>query len=79
MKIVVAPDSFKGNMTMLEVSDVMASGIKRVFPDASIEIIPVADGGEGTTEALAEGLGGKMIDVSVMGPMGKPMLATYGY
>jgi len=60
MKITIAIDSFKGSLSSLEAGDAAADGIKRVYPDADISIRPIADGGEGTAEALAIGLSGKL-------------------
>ena len=65
MKVTIAIDSFKGSLSSLEAGNAAAEGIKRVYPDAEISIRPVADGGEGTTEALAIGLGGRLKTVRV--------------
>lgn len=56
MKVVIAIDSFKGSMTSLEAGESAAAGIRRVYPDADIRIRPLADGGEGTVDALTMGL-----------------------
>nr|MCS5583993.1 glycerate kinase [Pseudomonadales bacterium] len=54
MKIVLAPDSFKGNLTSLEVASALENGIKRVLPDATCIKVPMADGGEGTVQSLID-------------------------
>lgn len=59
MKVVVAVDSFKGSMTSMEAGRAAAEGIRAAKPDAKVVVKPLADGGEGTTEALIEGLGGE--------------------
>lgn len=78
MKIVIAPDSYKGSMTAAEVAEAMARGAKRVWPDASLELVPMADGGEGTVQALVDATGGRLITASVSGPLGGPVEATFG-
>ena len=78
MKIVFAIDSFKGSLTSMEAGNAAAEGAKRVFPEAECVVRPLADGGEGTVEALAAGLGGKRRRVAVTGPAGKPTEAVYG-
>lgn len=78
MKIVIAIDSFKGSMTSLEAGQAASDGIKRVLPDAEINIVPIADGGEGTVESLVEGLGGILKNVTVKDPLGKDIVAQYG-
>lgn len=77
MKVVIAIDSFKGSMTSLEAGNAAKAGIEKVC-DANVVVKPLADGGEGTTEALVEGLGGTYRSVSVTGPAGKMTRATYG-
>ena len=78
MKIVFAIDSFKGSLGSVEAGNAAAEGARRVFPDAECVVRPLADGGEGTVEALAAGLGGELRKVEVTGPAGKPVVATYG-
>lgn len=78
MKVFIAIDSFKGSMTSIESGGAASEGIKRVYPEADIKIMPIADGGEGTVEALVEGLGGKLHQVTVKNPLGKDILAEYG-
>ena len=78
MKIIVAPDSFKGSLSALSVANAMEQGILSVFPDANVIKIPIADGGEGTVEALVTAAGGKMIEQTVQGPLGEPVKAHWG-
>ena len=78
MKIVIAPDSFKGSLTALEVSDALEQGVKRVYPEAKVEKVPMADGGEGTVECLVNATRGKIYQQEVLGPLGEPVIATFG-
>ncbi len=78
MKVVVAIDSFKGSLTSLEAGEAIRQGIHRVIPDAEVLVRPLADGGEGTVEALTLGMGGTLHTIEVTGPLGQPVQATYG-
>ena len=78
MRVVVAIDSFKGSMSSLEAGEAISNGIKKAHKDAEVEIRPLADGGEGTVEALSIGMGGKLINVDVTGPVGRKVNAVYG-
>lgn len=78
MKIVIAIDSFKGSMSSLEAGSAAAEGVLRVLPDAEIVIKPIADGGEGTVDALVEGMHGTLKTVSVKNPLDRPHTAAYG-
>ncbi|MDE0512033.1 MAG: glycerate kinase [Gammaproteobacteria bacterium] len=78
MKIILAPDSFKGSLTSLEVAEAMEAGIKRALPDADCIRIPMADGGEGTVQSLLDAAGGELISCSVTGPAGQKVAAAYG-
>lgn len=78
MKVIIAPDSFKGNMTSIEAADCIERGIKRVFPDSLCIKVPVADGGEGTVAALLHAKVGRLKTVTVSGPVGRPVKASYG-
>lgn len=78
MKAVIAIDSFKGSLSSIEAGNAIADGIRSVFPDAEICIRPLADGGEGTVEALTDGMKGLRQRVSVTGPLGQETMATYG-
>lgn len=78
MRVVVAIDSFKGSMSSLEAGEAISKGIKKAHKDAEVEIRPLADGGEGTVEALSIGMGGRLINVDVTGPVGRKVSAVYG-
>lgn len=78
MRVVVAIDSFKGSMSSLEAGEAISKGIRNAHMDAEVEIRPLADGGEGTVEALSIGMGGRLINVDVTGPAGKSVNAVYG-
>ena len=77
MKIIVAPGSFKGSLTAFQVSDAIEKGFKKIFLDADIVKIPMADGGDGTLECLVKGTNGKRINKTVTGPLGKKVKAYY--
>ena len=79
MKFVLAPDSFKESMTAPQAVAAMERGLLSVFPDAECVAAPMADGGEGTTEALVEALGGELVEVQVRDALGRPVSARYGY
>ncbi len=78
MKIVVAPDSFKESLRAKEVAEIIEEGIKRVFPQAEVIKVPLADGGEGTVEAILEARGGKVISQEVTSPLGERIKAHFG-
>jgi len=78
MKIVVAPDSFKGSLTAIEVSDAIEQGVREIFPEAEIVKIPMADGGDGTVQCLVNATGGEILKEKVTGPLGDEVLASYG-
>lgn len=78
MKVVVAIDSLKGSLTSLEAGNAIREGILGVMPDADVLVRPLADGGEGTVEALTLGMNGKLEQVTVTGPLGTPIACTYG-
>ena len=78
MRVVVAIDSFKGSMSSLEAGEAISKGIKKAHKEAEVEIRPLADGGEGTVEALSIGMGGRLINVDVTGPVGRKVNAVYG-
>ena len=78
MKIVVAADSFKGSMRSDEVGAIIAEAIRESLGDADIMVIPVADGGDGTTDAVVRATGGEIKDVTVTGPLGEPATAHFG-
>lgn len=78
MKIVIAPDSFKESMTALQAATAMEQGFREIFPDADIVKIPMADGGEGTVQALVDATAGEIVSAQVTGPLGEPVEAFYG-
>ncbi|MCS3903796.1 glycerate kinase [Methylohalomonas lacus] len=78
-KIVIAPDSFKENLTSLQVAKAIETGVRRVLPDVECIKVPMADGGEGTVQSLVDAVGGKFVRKQVRGPLGnKPVKARYG-
>ena len=79
MKVTIAIDSFKGSLSTFEAGNAAAEGIKRVYPDAQTVVSPIADGGEGTAQAVVSALGGRMINVRVSDPLGRDIVAQYGY
>ncbi|WP_243382710.1 glycerate kinase [Geothrix alkalitolerans] len=78
MRIIVAPDSFKGSVSALGVAEAMERGIHAVFPAAEVVKVPIADGGEGTVEALVAATGGRLMHTEVRGPLGEPVRAHWG-
>lgn len=78
MKIVIAPDSFKESLSALAVASAIEAGFREVFTEALFVKVPVADGGEGTVQALIDATGGSLRTVSVVGPAGTPVQASYG-
>lgn len=78
MKVVVAIDSFKGSLSSMEAGQAIAEGVKRVYQHAEVVVRPLADGGEGTVEALVEGMGGVFVTKEVTGPLGEKVEAVYG-
>ena len=78
MKVVVAIDSLKGSLSSLEAGEAIKSGVLKAMPDAEVYVRPLADGGEGTVEALALGMGGELKTVEVTGPLGEKVNCLYG-
>ena len=78
MRVVIAIDSFKGSLTSMEAGCAAREGILRIRPQAEVIVKPLADGGEGTTDALIEGLGGSFVTAEVTGPLGGKVTARYG-
>ena len=72
MKVVVAPDSFKGCLTALEVGEALKAGILSVFRQAVVDLVPMSDGGEGTVRSLVDASSGRMLRAEVMDPLGRP-------
>ena len=77
MKVVIAIDSFKGSLSSLEAGEAVREGVLKADGSAEVVIRPLADGGEGTVDALAIGLGGEMIEADVTGPLGERVRAKY--
>lgn len=78
MKIVIAPDSFKESLSALDVATAIEQGFSDIFPDAEYVKIPVADGGEGTVEAMVEATQGRIVRIAVTGPLGEQVEGFYG-
>src|SRR6266446_317166 len=78
MKVVVAPNSFKGSLSATQAAAAIARGVREAMPEATVIEVPVADGGEGTAEALVTANRGTYQWVNVEGPLGDPVLASYG-
>lgn len=78
MKAIIAIDSFKGSMDSLEAGLAAGEGIQAAYPEAETLVYPLADGGEGTVQALVNGLGGKLEKVAVTGPLGELVECEYG-
>lgn len=78
MKVLIATDSFKGTFTSLQVAELISKGIKAACRDAEVRMIPMADGGEGTVDAILSALSGKLHMVDVVGPLGDIVRAEYG-
>ena len=78
MKIVIAPQAFKGSLSALNVANAVQKGVRRIFPDAQILTCPGADGGDGPLETLVESSGGKIMETNVTDPRGNPIVAQWG-
>lgn len=78
MKIVIAPDSWKESLSALEVATQIEAGFREIFPDADYVKLPVADGGEGTVEAMVAATDGRIVELDVTGPLGQPVNSFYG-
>ena len=79
MKILIAPDKFKGTLNARQVAENIAEGLGDVLPDAQIEIIPMADGGEGTAEAICDARGCSWLECKAHDPLGREIYARYGW
>ena len=78
MHVVVAPQALKGSLTAEEVGQAIALGVQTVYPQAHIDVVPVADGGEGTVQALVDATDGELVQQTVTGPLGTPVTAFFG-
>ncbi|HEY0752367.1 MAG TPA: glycerate kinase [Ktedonobacteraceae bacterium] len=78
MRIVIAPQALKGSLSAAETGQAIAQGVREVYPDAELRVVPVADGGEGTTRALVDATGGRLVERMVSGPLGEQVQAFLG-
>jgi glycerate 2-kinase len=78
MKVIVAPDKFKGSLSAAAAAEAMARGVLSALPDALVDRVPMADGGEGTVDALVAATGGQIREATVAGPLGEPVRARFG-
>lgn len=79
MNIVIAIDSFKGSISSIDAGNTVKEAILARYPQDQVQVFPLADGGEGTVDALTQGLGGSIVPVKVTGPLGEPVESRYGY
>ncbi|MCH8224815.1 MAG: glycerate kinase, partial [Chloroflexi bacterium] len=78
MKVIIAPQEFKGALSALAAAEAIERGVKAALPEAETVLVPVADGGDGTLDALVEGSGGRVFRSVVTGPLGQPLEARWG-
>lgn len=78
MKVTIAIDSFKGSLSTFQAGEAIAEGIRKVYPDAQTIISPIADGGEGTVDAIISATAGEMVETTVHNPLGKLIKSNYG-
>jgi glycerate kinase len=78
IRFLIACDSFKGSASSKQVGEAIREGILRVMPSAQVEVVPVADGGEGTVQALVDATGGRLVTATVTNPIGEKVEATFG-
>ena len=78
MRIIAAPDSFKGSLTSVQAAEAIELGLKEVFPEAEVIKVPIADGGEGTVNAIVSMTGGQLLKTQVEGPLGEKVTALFG-
>ncbi|WJH22397.1 glycerate kinase [Edwardsiella ictaluri] len=79
MKVVIAPDSFKESLSAMQVAQAIEQGFREIYPDANYLLLPMADGGEGTVDAMVAATGGQRIAQTVTGPLGQPVAAFFGW
>ena len=79
MKILIAPDKFKGSLNARAVAENIAAGLREVLPEAKIDIVPMADGGEGTAEVICDALEGSWVKCKAHDPLGREIDCRYGY
>jgi glycerate 2-kinase len=78
VRVLVAPDKFRGTLTARQAAEAFATGWRRARPDDDLELVPMADGGEGTLDALVDALGGRIVPATVRGPLGDRVEAAFG-
>jgi glycerate kinase len=78
VRILVAPDKFRGTLTARQAAEAVATGWQRARPGDELDLVPMADGGEGTMQALTQALGGRIVPATVTGPLGDPVDAAFG-
>ena len=78
LKVVIAPDSFKGSLTARQVCQSAEEGLRRVWPEAEVVSVPMADGGEGTVQSLVDATSGRIVNIDVTGPLGEQVPAFFG-
>src|SRR6266487_4568798 len=78
MRILLAPQALKGSLTAAETTQALAQGVRAAAPNAQVIELPIADGGEGTVEAMVAATGGTIIPATVTGPLGEPVAAFFG-
>src|SRR5205823_347640 len=79
MRILIAPDKFKGALNAREVAESIAAGLREVLPDAEMDVAPMADGGEGTAEVISDALGGSWLKCKAHDPLGREIEAHYAW
>lgn len=79
MNTVIAIDSFKGSISSIDAGNTVRDAVLSSYPKDNVQVFPLADGGEGTVDALTQGLGGNIVPVTVTGPLGEPAKSRYGY
>src|SRR6266516_3067833 len=79
MHILIAPDKFKGSLTAREVGENIAKGLREVWSTATVEIVPMADGGDGTAEVICDALGGSWLKCKAHDPLGREIDARYAW
>src|SRR5437899_12646547 len=79
MRILIAPDKFKGSLSASEVAENIAAGLREVLPEAKIDIVPMADGGEGTAGVICDALGGSWLNCMAHDPLGREIEARYAF
>ena len=78
MKVIIAIDSFKGSLSSIAAGKIVAAAVSKISPKAQVKVYPLADGGEGTVDVLTDGLNGKIVNVEIIGPLGRKLMSRYG-